>query len=129
MVQKPDRPIDREDVRANVRDGGLTAEPGLERTGLSHFKYNEWLSANPAITSGWEPTCECDAPVQPCTVLDIFSGSATTGAVAMKLDRNYVGTDLNTEYISLAIARLEGRKAPEPDGEIDYIGELFGGSK
>jgi len=79
---------------------------------------------------GWEPTCKCDAPVQPCTVLDIFSGSATTGAVAMRLGRDYIGTDLQPDYLDLAVARLEDRaapKAPQPDEEgEDLIIDLFG---
>jgi len=78
---------------------------------------------------GWEPTCDCDAPVQPCTVLDIFSGSATTGAVAMRLGRNYIGIDLQPDYLDLAVARLEDRKAPQApteDAEVDLISDLFG---
>lgn len=44
-------------------------------------------------------------------VLDPFSGSATTGEVALSLGRNYVGIDLNESYFPLAAARIEGRKA------------------
>ena len=44
-------------------------------------------------------------------VLDPFSGSATTGEVALSLGRNYVGIDLNESYFPLAVARIEGRKA------------------
>jgi len=82
-------------------------------------------------TVGWDATCDCDADVIPCLVMDTFSGSATTGAVAMRLGRDYVGTDLQPDYIDLAAARLEGRKAPQKtsadDEEPDLIGDLFGG--
>lgn len=40
------------------------------------------------------------------TVLDPFSGSGTTGAVATQLGRRYVGIDLNPDYHDLAIERL-----------------------
>ncbi|WP_180256199.1 DNA methyltransferase, partial [Enterobacter hormaechei] len=40
-------------------------------------------------------------------VLDPFFGSGTTGVVAMKLDRNYVGIELNPEYVDLANNRLK----------------------
>lgn len=36
-------------------------------------------------------------------VLDPFSGSGTTGAAALHLDRKYVGIDLNAEYHELAL--------------------------
>ena len=63
------------------------------------------------------------------TVLDPFSGSATTGMVALREGRNYIGVDLNPGYLDLAQARIEGRKAPrqpEPDSEQDVF-DLFGG--
>jgi hypothetical protein len=78
------------------------------------------------ITVGWEATCDCDAELTHCTVIDPFSGSATTGAVALRLGRSYIGIDLQDDYLPLAKARLECRPAPEPDGEPDLIGELFG---
>lgn len=40
------------------------------------------------------------------TVLDVFNGSGTTGAVAIKHGRNYIGIDLNSDYLELAENRL-----------------------
>ncbi len=40
------------------------------------------------------------------TVLDPFNGSGTTGEVAIGLGRNYIGIELNPEYIKLAKKRL-----------------------
>lgn len=59
-----------------------------------------------ATTIGWQPTCHCDAgdPV-PQTVLDPFLGSGTTGAVANRLGRRWVGIELNPEYAELARRR------------------------
>ncbi|MGM9663334.1 MAG: DNA-methyltransferase, partial [Eubacteriales bacterium] len=39
-------------------------------------------------------------------VLDPFMGSGTTGAVATKLGRNYLGIDLNSEYCEAARNRI-----------------------
>jgi hypothetical protein len=52
-----------------------------------------------AITTGWTPSCSCDAgePV-PCTVLDPFLGSGTTAEVADYLGRHSVGIELSQEY-------------------------------
>lgn len=50
-------------------------------------------------------------------VLDPFSGSATTGMVALHEGRNYVGIDLNPDYLDLAQARIEGAKPPTPKSD------------
>lgn len=39
-------------------------------------------------------------------ILDVFSGSATTGLVATRLNRNYVGIDAASEYTQLGARRL-----------------------
>jgi site-specific DNA-methyltransferase (adenine-specific) len=41
------------------------------------------------------------------TVLDCFNGLATTGEVALELGRNYIGFDLNEEYLAVSKARLD----------------------
>lgn len=58
------------------------------------------------------------------TVLDPFSGSSTTGYVANRLGRNYIGTDLNIDYLPLAEARLTGMDPPESDDEGTPEGEV-----
>jgi len=40
-------------------------------------------------------------------VLDPFFGSGTTGVVALKLSRRFIGIELNPEYIKIANKRLE----------------------
>lgn len=60
-------------------------------------------------TIGWEPTCQCDCQdTVPCVVLDPFSGSGTTGSVALSLGRSYIGIELNPKYDKLARERLNG---------------------
>lgn len=46
------------------------------------------------------------------TVLDPFSGAATTGVVAKKNGRDYIGIELNPEYIKIAKERIEN--TPDP---------------
>ena len=41
------------------------------------------------------------------TVLDPFAGANTTGLVARKLNRNFIGFELNPEYIALSEKRLQ----------------------
>jgi DNA methylase len=58
-------------------------------------------------TTGWAPTCKCDAPTVPCTVLDCFAGAATTLVVADRLQRRAIGIELNADYIAMARRRIE----------------------
>jgi len=41
-------------------------------------------------------------------ILDPFNGSGTTGIVAKRLNRSYIGIDNNKDYLDLAIRRYEG---------------------
>ena len=46
-------------------------------------------------TTGWRASCSCsDVPPVPCVVIDPFAGSGTTGMVAARLGRAFVGIDL-----------------------------------
>jgi hypothetical protein len=61
-------------------------------------------------TIGWEAGCNCEAGTQvPCVVLDPFTGSGTTAAVAKKNGCHFVGCELNPEYLKLAADRFKQR--------------------
>ena len=57
-------------------------------------------------TLGWQPTCDHDSEPVPATVLDPFCGSGTTGVVALRHGRAFIGIELNPEYIELARQRI-----------------------
>ena len=57
-------------------------------------------------TTGWQPTCEHDSEPVASVVLDPFCGSGTTGVVALRHGRSFVGIELNPEYIALARKRI-----------------------
>ena len=46
-------------------------------------------------------------PVKPAVVLDPFSGSGTSGIVALEHGRSYIGIELNPEYAALSERRLK----------------------
>lgn len=77
-----------------VKDGAYQGKPGM---------------AYENATTGWKATCACDAgdPV-PATCLDCFSGTATTGAVALELGRSYIGVELNPADAEHSRKRLAG---------------------
>lgn len=58
------------------------------------------------VTLGWKPSCSCSAPMAPCTVLDPFNGAGTTGLVALRLGRHYVGIELNPDYVAMSERRV-----------------------
>ena len=61
-----------------------------------------------ATTLGWRPTCSCgETDTRPCVVLDPFSGAGTTGLVATRLGRDYIGIELNPAYNAMAKGRIE----------------------
>ena len=59
-------------------------------------------------TTGWRSTCEHDDDSGACLVFDPFNGSGTTGRVASREGRRYVGLDISREYlIEQATERLQ----------------------
>lgn len=46
------------------------------------------------------------------TVLDPFMGSGTTGKAAVMLNRNFIGIEINEEYLQIAEARIEQAQSP-----------------
>lgn len=65
-------------------------------------------------TTGWSPTCDCGAAVVPCTVLDPFGGSGTTGAVAKTHGRVAVLCEAQPGYLPLIARRIAEAPAYQP---------------
>ncbi len=55
--------------------------------------------------------CGCRASFRPGIVLDMFAGSGTTLLVAKKLGRDFIGIELNPEYVEIAEIRLANVQA------------------
>jgi len=72
-------------------------------------------------TLGWQPTCKCNKPPVPATVLDIFCGSGTTGVVAKRLGRNFIGIELNPQYCKLAEERISGFRRDDWKAKREHI--------
>jgi DNA modification methylase len=86
-----------------ARGGRATRQAGTQAKGSA----GQGFTVSTKETMGWRPTCQCGSTeVVPCTVLDPFSGSGTTGKVALEHGRSYVGLDLSREYLELARRRL-----------------------
>jgi site-specific DNA-methyltransferase (adenine-specific) len=57
-------------------------------------------------------SCKCGVGFRPGIVMDMFAGSGTTLVVAKKLGRDFVGIELNLEYVKIARQRLAGVSRP-----------------
>jgi len=119
-----------EQLRVSSHRREMEAEVG--KTAFDHYKRTDRSGARPIPRSiltcwlerGWLtvvslPNANIDlsqadwlalvppefAPV-PATVLDPFSGLATTGVVALQLGRAYIGIELNVKYAEQSRQRL-----------------------
>jgi DNA modification methylase len=101
VVEDPDfdqQPKRRTSRQAHLRNGDRTS---------AGQAWQAWRNENPTLTVGWQPTCAC-APGQtvPCAVLDPFCGSGTTGVVALRHHRDFVGIEISENYAEMAAARI-----------------------
>ena len=92
----------------------LTDKQILEQAKKGRTKRTVWkITTKPYKEAHFAtyPEQLCETPIKAgCPkdgiVLDPFFGAGTTGLVAQKLNRNYVGIELNPEYIKIAEQRL-----------------------
>lgn len=105
-VPAPGQPAGNQERRLST---GMDGQPVNDHIGFSI----PW-SPTARRTVGWERTCGCDTEATvPCTVLDPFCGSGTTGLVAQLLGRSSVQVDMNPEYADLARCRMGHDPAAE----------------
>lgn len=71
----------------------------VDSTGWAHTK---------RATDQWQPNCKCpnNTGGGKSIVLDPFCGAGTTPLVALQHNRNYLGIELNPDYIALAQKRI-----------------------
>lgn len=78
------------------------------RKGRGHSR--SWARSGKVLnhreTVGWEPTCDHDDPGDRCLVLDPFAGAATTGIVAARHGRGFLGVELSPSFAVLGRRRL-----------------------
>lgn len=95
-------------MKAKGIPGELCGDGGCKR-GQSMEPLNDTIRRE---TVGWRPACKCGrTDYVPGTVLDPFNGAGTTGVVAHKLGRGYIGIELNLEYVELSRTRLDREMA------------------
>ena len=106
-------------ARRTVRDG-VDTKGGGQGSGemtyppLSRNKRDVW-TVNPTPFPGAHFATFPPKLIEPCilagsapgdTVLDPFNGAGTTGLVALRHDRDYIGIELNPEYAEMSRRRI-----------------------
>ena len=88
-----------------------------------------------ATITGYACACpDTTAPTRPAVILDPFSGTGTTAAVAHILGRHGIGIDLSADYLRLAEWRCNDpalrakvlgvdKPKPVPEGQLDMFGD------
>ena len=73
-----------------------------------------------AVTASYrkvgEKTCQCGAGFEPGVVFDPFMGAGTVALVALKLNRRWLGIELNPEYVEIIRNRLKPQSNESLDG-------------
>lgn len=96
-----------ETKRIERTDGGRSKRRAdLSESRLSESSMLRTNALPVTKTTGWEPTCEHNDDTGSSVVLDPFSGSGTTGMVALRHDRSYIGLELNPEYAAMSRNRI-----------------------
>ncbi len=81
----------------------------LGATSGQYWRVRNFTGDNTVVNSSVKigyTKCDCNAGFDGGIVLDPFCGSGTTLFMAKKLGRNYVGIDINPEYIKMSHKRL-----------------------
>jgi DNA modification methylase len=97
------------------RSGYFDKDTGEPLCGSTANKKSVWTVTTKGYSDAHFATFPPDL-IEPCikagcaeggTVLDPFSGAGTTGLVASRLGRNYIGIELNPAYVEMSQKRIE----------------------
>jgi DNA modification methylase len=76
---------------------------------LSGNGSQEWMRRGTKVeTLCWRAMCDHESEPVPCTVLDPFAGAGTTGVVALRAGRAFIGIELNAGYVEMSRNRIHG---------------------
>jgi DNA modification methylase len=105
-AREVEKKVNLESGRRQVGLGPKTLDNPMTKNGQQGSTLHHTVEKT---TTGWRPSCSCNAPTVPAVVLDPFMGSGTTAKVALANRRNYIGIDANPTYAEeLAPERLNG---------------------
>lgn len=104
------RDIENPEIPIELR--GTSVSDTYHRRHFVNGELRQWRAENPRRVVGWQSSCNCDAPISPCWVLDPFGGSGTTGMVAGLYARHSTLIELNSDYVEIARKRIWLEEVP-----------------
>lgn len=114
-------------IDQKITDVTVETDDILKNTHKGRIKRAVW-SINTKPFKGYHyaafPEELVKTPILACTseggiVLDPFSGSGTTAIVAAKLNRNYIGMDLNESYVNISKERIAEVQKAVTSNDVD----------
>ena len=91
----------------NTQKENITGVERIKRTTwFIYTKPNKTISHIAPFPKQLVEPCILSGSNEEDIVMDVFMGSGTTGVVAKELNRNYIGIELNKEYIEMANQRI-----------------------
>ncbi len=94
-----------EKTRTVTRPGQDTKVCGQSRDTTGHRDPERHVTTSRTV--GWEPSCLCgETHTVSCKVLDPFMGAGTTACAAKRLHRNWLGVEINSDFVSMANRRI-----------------------
>lgn len=86
------------------RENLLNVIPGRDKPSRLQ---SQAMEKRQSVTVGWAKTCTCATDeITSSTVLDPFTGSGTVAVVALRYKADFVGMELNPDYIKIAGERI-----------------------
>lgn len=93
-----------ERTKLDRREHTLNVIPGRDK--ISKLQ-SVAMESVPKEFLGWIQNCKCEgSEPAPSLALDPFTGSGTVAVVALRNNCNFVGTELNPEYVKIAEKRI-----------------------
>lgn len=93
-------------ARRTGHSPGARVHPGGCAQSLDFRGSHAALKPRQRRTVDWRPSCAHADGSGRCLVLDPFCGAGTTGLVALRHGRRFLGIELNADYVRLARERL-----------------------
>ncbi len=124
----------KKEISGQGRPGNASNTPGYKKWTGKRNKRSVWTVTTKPFKEAHFAVFPEDL-IEPCIlagcpeggiVLDPFMGSGTTAVVALKHNRNYIGIELNPEYIKIAGKRVSEIEVQETN-LLNWLDEVLGG--
>jgi len=102
------------EARVRITEKGKllsTGGAGKHDIAIKRHEIRKHMESYETKTIGWTD-CKCKKGFKTGIVLDPFMGSGTVAVVAKRYMRNYLGIELNPEYIKIAKNRIKAQPVP-----------------